>query len=266
MKTQPVQQPRRSPLKSNKGYTLIEVLLVTLIIGGIIAAIGIPTFKTIRQNNRVDSTYNMLQTYANAVGQFDQTSGMGTFPISHSASAAEVTANATGTLATATAANFANAARFDQVLIGAGIVNTFFAPPMGSQTRLPTGWTTTSADLLWSPTTRVFSVSPDTATPAHNWSPISRIETMTSIPATAPNAANGANFLLDGVNNLPASVVVVSAVIKGASAADAYLLAQKYNPQLLDASASGSAQNRGRVVWATPSNGTCDVYVYLGHK
>ncbi|WP_415907066.1 prepilin-type N-terminal cleavage/methylation domain-containing protein [Oleiharenicola sp. Vm1] len=254
-------------LRSAKGYTLIEVLLVTLIIGGIIAAIGIPTFNTIRQNNRVDSTYTMLQTYANAVSQFDQMSNGSVYPLTVAATTADVTANTTGALLqTASVANFSNAARFDQVLVGAGLINAFFSPAMGNQTRLPTGWTTTSQDLIWSPTARTFSLTTDTATPAHNWSPISRLICQASAPATAPNTAAGANFRLDGSTNLPSGVRVVSAVIRGCNATDAYLLAQKYNPQLVDATAAGSAQTRGRVVWATPSSGVCDVYVYLGQQ
>lgn len=254
-------------LRSNKGFTLIEILLVVVIVGGLIAAIGIPVYNTVRQNNRVDSTYTMVQTYVNSVGQFDQLSNGSVYPLTVAATTAEVAANTTGALLqTASVANFSNAARFDQVLIGAGIANAFFSPQMGSQTRLPTGWTTTSQDLIWSPTARTFSLTTDTATPAHNWSSVSRLICQTSAPATAPNLAAGANFRLDGSTNLPTGVRVVSAFIKGCNQTDAYMLAQKYNPQLLDATAAGSAQTRGRVVWATPSSGVCDVYVYLGHQ
>jgi len=249
-----------------RGYTLLEVLLVVLIIGGLIAAIGIPSFIAIRKSQRVDNTATMIHSFKGACAQFETVSAGAVYPLTVlkvDPTASTYTVSPAGGFPTATA--FSNAARFEQVLFGAGLIKNNFRPPMGNQAFQPGGWAAGSVDLLWDKATKKF-VGP--TTPAHDWSGCSRIIcTLSNGGAALPSVANGANFQLavNNLANMPANVSIVSAVIKDANAEDAYNLAKKYNPELLDAATFGSAQNRGQVVFGTPTNGVVDVYVYLAH-
>src|SRR5207244_5470014 len=95
-----------------------------------------------------------------------------------------------------------------------------------------------------------------------NWSAVTRAEARTANPAAAPSAALGANFRLDGINNINANYVVAYLVIPACPAKDAYELAVAMNgPQL--APIEGAASDSAFVAYAAPANGVTDVYVYL---
>lgn len=247
------------------GFTLVEIMIVSVIIGGIIAAVAVPVFQTIRRNQRIDNTRNMLVQYESAVSNFESNGGGNVYPLTV-VTAAPGASIASGTLANATATAFSNATRFEMVLKGAGLIKTEFRPQMGDQNFVPNGWTATASDITWSPTTKLYSITPDTATPALDYSNVSRLICSLST-ATTPSTAAGSNFRLPENNgaDMPTNVRVVAAIIKNANAQDAYELAKKYNPTLLDATTYGSAQDRGRVTFKAAVNGVTDVNVFLGY-
>jgi hypothetical protein len=104
-------------------------------------------------------------------------------------------------------------------------------------------------------------MTPDAA-PQRNWTGVTRVEARTANPALAPSAALGANFRLDGLTNLSANYVVAYLVVPSCPARDAYELAVAMNGAQL-APVEGAASDTGVVVYAAPSNGVTDVYIYL---
>ncbi len=55
--------------KNKKGFTLVEIMIVVVIIG-LLAAIAVPAFNKVRENARVKSTQNNLRQIASAAQQY----------------------------------------------------------------------------------------------------------------------------------------------------------------------------------------------------
>lgn len=150
-------------------------------------------------------------------------------------------------------------ARLDTVLLASGKLERPISLRMGTQVYTSTG---AGAEMNWDQSTQAFTLAPDGA-PQRDWAQVTRIEARNSNPGVMPSLAEGANFRLDGVNNLPANVIVQYLVIPGCPAKDAYQLALARNaPQL--APLENAACDTGLVAYAAPVNGTTTVYLYLG--
>ncbi len=55
--------------KSKKGFTLVEIMIVVVIIG-LLAAMAIPAFNKVRQSSRESAVTNNLRQIANAADQY----------------------------------------------------------------------------------------------------------------------------------------------------------------------------------------------------
>ncbi len=55
--------------KSKKGFTLVEIMIVVVIIG-LLAAMAIPAFNKVRQSSRESAIKNNLRQLANAADQY----------------------------------------------------------------------------------------------------------------------------------------------------------------------------------------------------
>lgn len=56
-------------MKSKKGFTLVEIMIVVVIIG-LLAAMAIPAFNKVRQSSRESAVKNNLRQLANAADQY----------------------------------------------------------------------------------------------------------------------------------------------------------------------------------------------------
>jgi prepilin-type N-terminal cleavage/methylation domain-containing protein len=54
---------------SNKGFTLVEIMIVVVIIG-LLAAMAVPAFQRVRQNSRKASIENLVRQIAGAADQY----------------------------------------------------------------------------------------------------------------------------------------------------------------------------------------------------
>jgi prepilin-type N-terminal cleavage/methylation domain-containing protein len=80
-------------------------------------------------------------------------------------------------------------------------------------------------------------------------------------------ANNNTGYMLDGITNSVAnSQYVLEAIINNCSAADAKELNDRIDGIGLGAPDLVTADNRGKVEYAAPANGTTTVYVYLTHR
>lgn len=240
--------------QKNKGYSLLELVLVLAVVAvlvGLLLPKGFDALRTARIQ-QVEKTVETLKTaitdyitLPGGNGSLPRTEGTGV-PCSGAA------------LSGATDVAKGNGARLDAVLLGVGKLDRPLSLRMGSQFYASTG---TGNEMTWNQALQAFVISPDAA-PQRNWSTITRVEARTAAPATAPSAAQGANFRLDGLTNRSPNVVIAYVVIPAVPAKDAYELALAMNaPQL--APVEGAACDIGQVAYAAPSNGVTDVYIYV---
>lgn len=245
----------KQTVRSSQGYSLLELVLVLAIVSVLVGLLLPKGFDALR-NARIQQVEKTVETLKTAItdyitlpggnGSLPRTEGTGV-PCSGAA------------LSGATDVAKGNGARLDTVLLAVGKLDRPLSLRMGSQFYVSTG---TGNEMAWNQALQAFVMTPDAA-PQRNWSAVTRVEARTAAPATAPSAAQGGNFRLDGVTNRNANVVVAYLVIPAVPAKDAYELALSMNaPQL--APVEGAACDIGQVAYAAPSNGITDVYVYIG--
>lgn len=87
-----------------------------------------------------------------------------------------------------------------------------------------------------------------------------------SMQVVAGPGGAGAGYALDGVTSATTNSMVVQCVITSVPIADAVELSKRIDGDSLSASNLTAADNSGRVVYAAPSGGNTDVYVYMAHK
>jgi prepilin-type N-terminal cleavage/methylation domain-containing protein len=250
-----------------RGFTLIEIGVVLAIIG-VLAVITIPSVSYMLRRSRVQSLVGSLPAIKGYVAALASTaSGGGTIPVT------EGTPPRIGAgLAAQGISDVSNAARLDMAFVSAGITDKLITFGIGSQNQVPDG---AGADLQWNTKYRAFYMDDGaggistTATCTRDWTRCSRVEARLSNPVVAPSAAVGANFRLNGTNNLPANTVVAYIILRDVPYKDAVELSKTLNGEdLTTASESnGVAQDSGPVAFLPPVAGsaTTDVYVYVSH-
>lgn len=219
---------RRSK-RQQSGFSLIEMIGVLAIIA-ILAVIIVPKVFSTIEGSRITAAVSSINSVRSAVTDF--AGKYGTVP--------------------ATNAN----SRIDDLLLTAGYLDSRFTVKFGTQPANPpiASATWTYANGTW------------TAAGGANQATQSRIIRLTS-NVTAPSTANGANYQLDGVTNLPAGSLVVSAVLVNVTGIEAQQLSLKIDGDPYSAADATTADNAGKVVYNKPNNaGLTTVYVYLAHQ
>lgn len=122
------------------------------------------------------------------------------------------------------------------------------------------------SQLDYNPGTKTFFATPDRVISAQGINSAAHFEAQLSNPASAPSAATGTNFRLNGITDLPANAVVVAAVLPNISARDALALAEANLPRE-SVPALNAACDKGRVAYAAPNAaGITTAYVYVTHR
>ncbi len=148
------------------------------------------------------------------------------------------------------------ASRIDDLLLTAGMLESRFVVKIGTQPANPpiAGAVWTYANGAWTAAGGASQVTQ------------SRVICLTS-NAAAPSAANGANYQLDGVTNLPAGSQVISAVLVNVTGTEARELSEKIDGDAYTATTAALADNAGKVVYAAPNGaGLTTVYVYIASQ
>ena len=244
----------KNRLLLTQGYSLLELVLVLAIISVLVGLLLPKGFDALR-NARVQQTAETVNTLKTALVDFiAMPGGSGSLPRTEGTGIPCSGAALSG----ATDPAKGNGARLDAVLLATGKIERPLGLRMGSQIYASTG---TGNEMAWNQATQSFIMTPDAA-PLRNWSAVTRVEARSSTPGTLPSLALGANFRLDGANDLASNLVVAYLVIPGCPAKDALDLATQLNGAQL-APVAGAASDAGVVAYAAPINGITDVYVYL---
>jgi len=211
------------------GFSLIEMIGVLAIIA-IIAVVIVPRVFATISGSRVTSAVSSLTAVQSAAADF---------------------AGKYGTIPVTTANN-----RIDDLLMTAGYLDNRFTVKIGTPPPNPqvAGGTWTYAAGVW------------TAAGGASQAAQSRIISLAAT-AAAPDTANGSNYMLDGVTNLPAGSNVLSAVFVNVTGAQARQLSLDIDGDAMSAPDTVSADNTGKVVYAAPNGaGLTTVYVYLAQQ
>lgn len=243
-----------SQANRRRGFSLIEMLIVLTIGITIAGFLGVPAYQRAQQQNMIAGASRAIASAKSALQLYSQMPDFnGQIPITEGTSIP-----LTGTMGGATNTVIGDATTLQTALLTARTLEAPISSPFGSSTP-PTGATT--APVLFSMTTQTFSTTGDVA-PTQSYAATSRLECRLSVPATAPSAAAGANFRLDGTNNMPANTRIAYWVFPNVSASAAYEFAKTMYKGTV--SAQGAAQDAGPVVYAAAdSSGNTTVYAYV---
>ena len=211
-----------------RGFSLVEMIGVLAIIA-ILAVVIVPKVFSTIASSRVTNAVGSITSVKSAVTDFS--GRYGTVPLT--------TANS----------------RFDDLLITTGLLDSRFVVKIGTQPANPI-----VAGAVWTNVAGVWTAAGGASQAAQ-----SRIISLVSSVA-APSAAAGANFRLDGVTDLPANSLVLSAVIVGITAIEAQSLSLKIDGAALSQPTTATADNNGMVVYAAPVAGITTAYVYLTYQ
>lgn len=221
----------RPLVAQRSGFTLIEMIGVLAIIA-ILAVIIVPKVFSTIAGSRVTNAVASITSLKSAVTEF--AGKYGNVPLT--------TTNS----------------RVDDLLLTAGMLESRFVTKIGTQpgTTAVTGATWANTGGTWA-----------TTTAGTDQSTQSRIICLTSTN-TAPAAAAGANFRLNGATNLPAGSRVVSAVLVNVTGAEARELSLKLDGDSYSQTGATTADNAGKVVYAAPNatTGLTTAYVYIAHQ
>ena len=210
-------------------FSMVEMIGVLAIIA-ILAVVIVPRVFSTIDSSRVTSAASSITAIKSSISDF--AGKYGTMPVT--------TANS----------------RIDDLLLAAGLTDSRFVVKLGTQPSNPA-----IAGATWTQTAGVWSAAGGASQATQ-----SRVICVTS-NVTAPSAANGANYQLDGVTNLPAGSLVVSAVIVNATANEARALSENIDGDAYTAATNAVADNAGKVVYAAPNAaGLTTVYIYLANQ
>jgi type II secretory pathway pseudopilin PulG len=208
---------------------MVEMVGVLAIIA-ILAVVIVPRVFSTIESSRVTSAVSSITAIKSSVADF---------------------AGKYGSIPTTTANS-----RIDDLLLTAGLTDSRFNVKIGTQPSNPP-----IAGATWAQTAGTWA-----ATGGASQATQSRIICVTS-NTNAPSTANGANYQLDGVTNLPAGSLVVSAVLVNVTASEALALSQSLDGAAYSAATNTVADNAGKVVYAAPNGaGLTTVYVYLANQ
>ncbi len=211
------------------GFSLIEMIGVLAIIA-ILAVVIVPKVFATIGSSRVTSAVSSLNALASAAADFS--GKYGTLPVT--------TANS----------------RIDDLLLTSGYVDNRFTVKIGTPPPNPA-----VAGSTWTYTAGVWTPAGGASQNAQ-----SRIICLNAT-AAAPSAANGANYQLDGVTNLPTGARVLSAVLVNVTGTQARQISLLIDGDAMSAPDTVSADNAGKVVYAAPNGqGLTTVYVYLAQQ
>jgi prepilin-type N-terminal cleavage/methylation domain-containing protein len=223
--------PKNTPLtrRRSRGFSLIEMIGVLAIIAVLAVVIVPKVFSTISAS-RVTGAVGSVEAVKTATADF--VGRYGTIPVT--------TANS----------------RVDDLLLAAQYLDSRFVSKIGTPPSNPAlaGAVWTYANGAWAAAGGVSQVTQ------------TRVICLAST-AVAPSAANGANFQLDGINNLPVGSLVISSAFVNVTASDAQSLSLKIDGDSLSAANLVAADNSGKVVYAAPNAaGLTTVYVYIASQ
>jgi len=242
---------------SRRGFSLIEILVAVLIAGLIIgsALVGV-TYA--RRTGAIKSVRSAVESAAQAVTLYLQRpAASGVVPLTESAAAAAFTVSNAGT---ADATALSNAARLDTVLLAEGVMAKPLTIGLGRSQKSPTG----TIALNWDSATQAWLGTG--AAPDLNYALMARLECRLTTPATAPSAAAGGNFRIDGVTNLPTGSRVQYLVIPNVQASEAAEIANEMGG--MTSASTLAANDTGPVAYAAPdaSTGLTTLYIYVSHQ
>lgn len=215
--------------RRQSGFSLVEMIGVLAIIA-ILAVVIVPKVFTTIASARITNAAGSATALKSTVTEF---------------------AAKYGTIPTTVAAS-----RLDDLFLTAGMLESRFVVKIGTQPANPpiVGATWTNAGGTW------------TAAGGANQATQSRVICIAS-NVTSPATANGANYQLNGITDLPAGSRVVSAVIVNATGNDARELSLKIDGDAFTPATALLADSAGKVVYNTPNAaGLTTVYIYLAHQ
>jgi type II secretory pathway pseudopilin PulG len=211
------------------GFSLVEMIGVLAIIA-ILAVVIVPKVFSTIASARITNAAGSVTALKSTVTEF---------------------AGKYGTIPTTVAAS-----RLDDLFLTAGMLDGRFVVKIGTQPGTPAivGATWTNAAGTW------------TAAGGASQATQSRVICLTS-NVTAPSTANGANYQLNGITDLPAGSRVISAVVVNATGNEARELSLKLDGDAYTAATAVLADAAGKVVYNTPNAaGLTTVYIYITHQ
>jgi type II secretory pathway pseudopilin PulG len=253
MKHHPKSHEQGISRQKTKGFTLLELGLVLGIIAVLVAILLPKGFDALR-HARIQQVAKTVETAKTAIVNYLSLSGgNGNLPRTEGYNIPVIGAALSG----ATYETLGPAARLDTVLLSTGMLEKPISIRMDSQARVSTG---EGNELIWDQEEHAFRMDPD-AVPRRDWSRVTRLETRT-VMSTRPSTGKGANFRLNGTQELPLNAIVAYMVVPDCPAKDAFELATLMNGSQL-APVEGLFSDMGIVAYDTPVNGVTDVYIYL---
>lgn len=222
------QQSTQHPVRSRKGFSLIELVGVIAVIAILAAIIAPRVVETIEQA-RIAQTVASIQAMRT------------------SATKAAVSLNPVPLTD--------NQSRFDDLLIAMGLLDGRFRSAIGVQDNA------NAAD-VWSFNASTGQWEKDTS--GSNQNTYSRVVCKAKNSSNPANAG-GCNFRLDGSTDLPAGARIVSVAVENVTPSQALALSREIDGPQRSESDATSDDHRGRVVYEENGNAT-DVFVYLLHQ
>lgn len=236
-------------IRSRSGFTLIEIMIVLAVITTLAALIIIAVLPNLRRS-RAAADLGQLPTIASSIALYYNDGSLPQpMPLTEGTSVPHSTS--------LTASQIAQLATIDEVLSVTRITTTPY------QWSAASNWDSYLKTVVYNKTTNQWEGAGFAETPDAN---MPTIECRVSDPTTAPSAAQGGNFRLDGETNLPPNARVFYVRIPNVSASTAYAYAEASLKEALLPADRSVACNAGVVAYAAPVGDSTDVYLYITHR